>query len=131
MGRPTGDAAPRPRGAAFFDLDKTVIARSSTLVMGRTFMRDGLLSPATVVKSLYAQVVYQLVGADHDKMEQMRHAVIELTRGWEAERVRRLVRETVESGASSATLVDSRSGGRGSDAPEWASQRRMAFCPRW
>jgi HAD superfamily hydrolase (TIGR01490 family) len=84
------------REAAFFDLDKTVIARSSTLVMSRTFLRDGLISPATVIKSLYAQVVYHLVGADHEKMEQMRHAALELTRGWEAERVRRLVRETME-----------------------------------
>ena len=82
--------------AVFFDLDKTIIARSSTLVMGRTFFRDGLLTSSTVVKGLYAQAVYQLVGADHEKMEQMRHAALELTRGWEAERVRRLVRETVE-----------------------------------
>jgi HAD superfamily hydrolase (TIGR01490 family) len=82
--------------AAFFDLDKTVIARSSTLVMSRTFLKDGLISPVTVLKSLYAQVVYQLVGADHEKMEQMRHAALELTRGWEAERVRRLVRETMQ-----------------------------------
>jgi HAD superfamily hydrolase (TIGR01490 family) len=82
--------------AAFFDLDKTIIARSSTLMMGKTFFKDGLLSSSTVVKGLYAQAVYQLVGADHEKMEQMRHAALELTRGWEAERVRRLVRETVE-----------------------------------
>ncbi|MEX2505110.1 MAG: HAD-IB family hydrolase [Egicoccus sp.] len=83
--------------AAFFDLDKTIIAGSSTLVMGRTLMKDGLISPTTVVKSLYAQVVFQLVGADHEKMEQMRHVALELTRGWEAERVRRLVRETMET----------------------------------
>jgi HAD superfamily hydrolase (TIGR01490 family) len=82
--------------AAFFDLDKTIIARSSTLVMGRTFMRDGLLGPSTVVKTLYAQAVYQLVGADHERMEQARSAALELTRGWEADRVRRLVRETME-----------------------------------
>lgn len=93
------DIARRSRGAtsaAFFDLDKTIIARSSTLVMGRTFYRDGLLSPSVVLKGLYAQVVYQLVGADHAKMEQMRAAALDLTKGWEAERVRRLVRETIE-----------------------------------
>ncbi|MTV24886.1 HAD-IB family hydrolase [Nitriliruptoraceae bacterium ZYF776] len=82
--------------AAFFDLDKTIIARSSTLVMGRTFFKDGLISSSTVLKGLYAQVVYQLVGADHDKMEQMRRAAIDLTQGWEAARVRALVRETME-----------------------------------
>jgi HAD superfamily hydrolase (TIGR01490 family) len=82
--------------AAFFDLDKTIIARSSTLVMGRTFMKDGLLSPSVVIKGLYAQAVYQLVGADHEKMEQMRRAALDLTQGWDADRVRTLVRETVE-----------------------------------
>lgn len=82
--------------AAFFDLDKTIIARSSTLVMGRTFMKDGLLSPSVVVKGLYAQAVYQLVGADHEKMEQMRRAALDLTQGWDADRVRSLVHETVE-----------------------------------
>ncbi len=59
-------------------------------------MRDGLLSPTTVLRGMYAQAVYQLVGADHDRMEQMRHAMLELTRGWEAERIRRLVHETME-----------------------------------
>jgi HAD superfamily hydrolase (TIGR01490 family) len=82
--------------AAFFDLDKTIIARSSTLVMGRTFFKDGLISPSTVLKGLYAQAVYQLVGADHAKMEQMRRAALDLTQGWDADRVRKLVRETVE-----------------------------------
>ncbi len=82
--------------AAFFDLDKTIIARSSTLVMGRTFYRDGLISSSMVLKTLYAQVVYQLSGADHERMEQARHAALELTRGWEAERIATLVRETME-----------------------------------
>ena len=82
--------------AAFFDLDKTIIARSSTLMMGRSFLRDGLISPTTVLKSLYAQAVYQLIGADHESMEKMRQAILTLTTGWEVERVRRVVRETIE-----------------------------------
>ena len=97
--RMLGEVAARRTGAteaAFFDLDKTIIARSSTLVMSRTFLRDGLISPTMVMKSLYAQVVYNLVGADHEKMEQMRHALLDLSKGWEAERIRRLVRETME-----------------------------------
>jgi HAD superfamily hydrolase (TIGR01490 family) len=91
-----GERRSGAREAAFFDLDKTIIARSSTLVMGRTFFRDGLISPATVLRGLYAQAVYQLVGADHARMEQMRRAALDLTQGWDADRVRRLVRETME-----------------------------------
>lgn len=82
--------------AAFFDLDKTVLARSSVLAFGREMYRDGLVSRTTLLKGLYAQIVYSLVGADHDQMEQMRTALLELTKGWEAERVDRIVRETMD-----------------------------------
>ena len=57
--------------AAFFDLDKTIIAKSSVLAFGRSFYREGLLSRRSIVKSLYAQVVFMLVGADAEKMEKL------------------------------------------------------------
>src|SRR5690349_11504183 len=53
--------------AAFFDRDKTIIAKSSVLAFGRPFYREGLLSRRSIVKSLYAQVVFMLVGADADR----------------------------------------------------------------
>ena len=84
------------RAAAFFDLDKTVVAKSSTLAFGRELYREGLISPAVVLKGAYAQLVYQLVGADDERMERSRVALLELTRGWEVERVQRLVRETLQ-----------------------------------
>lgn len=94
-GEETGTAAGR-REAAFFDLDKTVVAKSSTLAFGRPLYREGLISPSVVVKGAYAQLAYQLVGANEQRMERSRVALLELTRGWEAERVQRLVRETLE-----------------------------------
>lgn len=96
MGRPTGDAAPEPRGAAFFDLDKTVIAKSSTLAFGREFYREGLLAPTVLLKGAYAQFAFQRFGANEDRMERSRVALLELTKGWEASRVQRLVRETLQ-----------------------------------
>ena len=44
--------------AAFFDLDKTVIATSSVMALGGTFYREGLISKRTIVRGIYAQVVY-------------------------------------------------------------------------
>jgi hypothetical protein len=67
--------------AAFFDLDKTVIATSSVMALGGTLYRDGLISKRTIVRGLYAQVVYLLVGADENKMDRMREAMLTLTRG--------------------------------------------------
>lgn len=84
------------RQAAFFDLDKTVVARSSTLAFGRELYREGMISPAVVLKGAYAQLAYQLLGANEDRMEKSRTALLKLTHGWEAERVQRLVRETMQ-----------------------------------
>jgi HAD superfamily hydrolase (TIGR01490 family) len=82
--------------AAFFDLDKTVIATSSVMALGGTFYRDGLISKRTIVRGLYAQVVYLLVGADEAKMERMREAMLALTKGWDQQHVKELVRETLD-----------------------------------
>lgn len=82
--------------AAFFDLDKTVIAKSSVLAFGRPFYREGLLSRRAIVKSAYAQVVFMLVGADEEKMEKLREAMLGLTRGWDQAHVAQIVRETLD-----------------------------------
>ena len=55
--------------AAFFDLDKTIIAKSSVLAFGRPLYREGLISRSAIARSIYAQIVYLLVGADEAKME--------------------------------------------------------------
>jgi HAD superfamily hydrolase (TIGR01490 family) len=82
--------------AAFFDLDKTIIAKSSVLAFGRTLYREGLLSRRAIVKSAYAQIVFMLVGADEEKMEKLRYAMQSLTKGWSQAQVAGIVRETLE-----------------------------------
>src|SRR5690606_38426871 len=46
-----------PRTAAFFDLDKTIIAKSSTLAFSRSFYQGGLINRRAVLRSAYAQFV--------------------------------------------------------------------------
>jgi HAD superfamily hydrolase (TIGR01490 family) len=82
--------------AAFFDLDKTVIARSSPLALGRSFMKEGLIGRSFFLKSLYAQLVFLLMGADDEKMDRRREEAARLTAGWEADKVRRVVKEVLE-----------------------------------
>src|SRR5688500_10143104 len=81
--------------AAFFDLDKTVIARSSTLAFGKPLMREGMISRGMILKAVYAQLVYHLLGADEAKMEKMRVALLELTKGWERDKLEALITETI------------------------------------
>ena len=52
--------------AAFFDLDKTIIAKSSVLAFGRPLYREGLISRSAIARSVYAQLVYMLVGLDKE-----------------------------------------------------------------
>jgi HAD superfamily hydrolase (TIGR01490 family) len=82
--------------AAFFDLDKTIIAKSSVMAFGGPFYREGLISKRTIVRGIYAQLVYMFVGADDEKMERMREAMLTLTRGWDQARIKEIVRETLE-----------------------------------
>lgn len=84
-----------PRTAAFFDLDKTVIAKSSTLAFGRSFYQGGLINRRAVLRTAYAQFVYLVGGADHDQMEGMRKYLSELCRGWNVQQVREIVAETL------------------------------------
>ena len=81
----------RPRAAAFFDLDKTIIAKSSTLAYGPSFYRNGLISRGDAIRGAVAQLLFSRHGASHDRMEQIRAHVSQLCRGWPADRVRDIV----------------------------------------
>ncbi|MDK1476342.1 HAD family hydrolase [Streptomyces sp. 549] len=84
-----------PRTAAFFDLDKTVIAKSSTLTFSKSFYHGGLINRRAVLRTAYAQFVYLLGGADHDQMERMRQYLSALCRGWNVQQVQEIVAETL------------------------------------
>ncbi|WP_371725679.1 HAD-IB family hydrolase [Mycobacterium sp. DBP42] len=83
------------RTAAFFDLDKTVIAKSSTLAFSKPFFDQGLLNRRTVLKSTYAQFLFLMSGADHDQMDRMRSYITNMCTGWDVEQVKSIVGETL------------------------------------
>ncbi|MGY1591090.1 HAD-IB family hydrolase [Geodermatophilus sp. SYSU D00708] len=83
------------RAAAFFDLDKTVIAKSSTLAFGRPFFQGGLINRRAVLKGAYAQFVFSLSGADAQQMERMRAQITQMCTGWDVATVHEIVRETL------------------------------------
>jgi HAD superfamily hydrolase (TIGR01490 family) len=99
------------RSAAFFDLDKTVIATSSALAFGRPFYRDGLITKRDVVKTAYAQFVFKRAGADDQSMSRTRDYIAALCKGWRVEQVQQIVNETLHElidpyvYAEAATLI--------------------------
>ncbi|AVL99392.1 HAD-IB family hydrolase [Gordonia iterans] len=87
---------PPTRSAAFFDLDKTVIARSSALAFTRQFYDGGLLTKRGMLRSAIAQLQFLLTSDHTDQVEKMRRHVTEMCAGWEAATVRSIVSETLD-----------------------------------
>src|SRR5690606_23454454 len=83
-------------GAAFFDLDRTVVARSSALAFGRPFYRDGLIKRRDMIKGAYAQLAFRLGGADAAAMARTRDYLAQLCKGWSVEQVRQIVTEALD-----------------------------------
>ena len=84
-----------PRTAAFFDLDKTVIAKSSTLTFSKSFYQGGLINRRAALRTAYAQFVFLVGGMDHDQMERTREYLSSLVRGWNVQQVKEIVAETL------------------------------------
>ncbi|GAA4658773.1 HAD-IB family hydrolase [Gordonia humi] len=84
------------RVAAFFDLDKTVIARSSVLAFTRPFYEGGLLSRRTMLRSAIAQLQFLLTSAEANHVDRLRKHVTDMSTGWDAEQVRSIVAETLD-----------------------------------
>jgi HAD superfamily hydrolase (TIGR01490 family) len=92
LGRPRPLAA---RSAAFFDLDKTIIAKSSTLAMGRPLYAGGLINRRAALRTAYAQLVFSIGGADEASMTRMRRQAERMCAGWDVEKVKAIVDEAL------------------------------------
>src|SRR5271155_1361334 len=83
------------RAAAFFDLDKTVIAKASLIAFSRPFYREGLVTRRILAQGLWGQALFLRFGARPEALERLRLRMLALTEGWEQERVKRIVADTL------------------------------------
>ncbi len=83
------------RVAAFFDLDKTIIATSASAALSRPFYQGGLVTRTDVLRSAYAHFLFVVGSADADQTERMRKHLSDLATGWDVEKVKQIVAETV------------------------------------
>jgi HAD superfamily hydrolase (TIGR01490 family) len=82
--------------AAFFDLDKTVIAKSSTLAFTGKLYKAGILGRRTLLRAAIGQLMYVTFGADEDQLDRAREAMLELTKGWDRAEIEKIVTEALE-----------------------------------
>ena len=70
-----------PRGAAFFDLDKTLMAGSSGIFFARAAYETGMISRRRLAKDIYENVRFRLLGSTDDRADDVRRRVGEMIQG--------------------------------------------------
>lgn len=81
--------------AAFFDLDKTVIARASMVAFGKSFRQAGMINRRVMARAAWNGLVFHTLGADEERMRKFRESALRITRGWDHDAVGALVRDTL------------------------------------
>ena len=83
--------------AAFFDLDKTILATASAMALSSPLVHAGVMSRWDSLRATIVQLPYLFTGADDDRMRSMMHALGELTRGWDPQYVEKIVNSVTSS----------------------------------
>jgi HAD superfamily hydrolase (TIGR01490 family) len=84
-------------GAAFFDLDRTLISRSSSLSLAPAFHRRGLLRRRDRTKALLAQLVFVRYGAGTSRVGRTAESGMAFLKGLPVETMREIVTEAVDT----------------------------------
>jgi HAD superfamily hydrolase (TIGR01490 family) len=82
--------------AAFFDLDKTIIAKAAMAAFRRPLYAGGLVNRRSLTRSVFAHFVYLHLRASEQRSDQMRRSILRITKGWKREEVVGIVEETLE-----------------------------------
>ncbi|MDR7330817.1 HAD family hydrolase [Corynebacterium guangdongense] len=88
---------PEHRVAAFFDLDKTIIATSSAYAFGKEFMHNGLISHTEAFQISLAKGTYMVAGHSSEQMDASRDQLTSLVSGWSVSEVSRITTEAMHT----------------------------------
>ncbi len=83
-------------GAAFFDLDRTLLRRASALALAGTFRERGLISRSQLAKAAAWQLLFVLRGASHEMVRRAAEDGLVLLRGFTPDEMRNLVADAME-----------------------------------
>jgi HAD superfamily hydrolase (TIGR01490 family) len=78
------------RGAAFFDLDRTLIAGSSSFQFGRVAYKAGMLTRRDMARDAYENIVFRLRGSTDAGTDALRARVSEMLKGAKVRDLQRL-----------------------------------------
>jgi HAD superfamily hydrolase (TIGR01490 family) len=82
--------------AAFFDLDRTLLRRSSALALAGSFRRRGMISRWTLARAAAWQLLFVARGASHEAVRRAAEEGLVVLRGRTPEEIRDLVADAME-----------------------------------
>jgi len=82
--------------AAFFDLDRTLLRRSSALALAGSFRERGLISRRQLLQAAAWQLLFVARGASHEAVRRGAEDGLRLLAGYRPEELRELVAEAME-----------------------------------
>ncbi len=85
-----------PRTAAFFDVDRTLLAGASGLHLAQPLRKRGLLTARQLARTLLIQLSFAARGSDHDQLDRYTEGVRDLMAGWDRDLVVQTVEEELE-----------------------------------
>lgn len=82
--------------AAFFDLDRTLLRRSSALALAGSFRERGLISRRALLRAAWWQLLFVARGASHEAVRSAAEDGLKLLDGYPVEALREVVAEAME-----------------------------------
>ncbi|HSX21790.1 MAG TPA: HAD-IB family hydrolase [Gaiellaceae bacterium] len=82
--------------AAFFDLDRTLLRRSSALALAGTFRERGIISRTQLAKAAGWQLLFVMRGASHNAVQRAAEEGMAVLRGHTPDELRALVADAME-----------------------------------
>jgi HAD superfamily hydrolase (TIGR01490 family) len=82
--------------AAFFDLDRTLLRRSSALALAGSFRERGLISRTQLLKAAAWQLLFVARGASHEAVRSAAEDGLRILEGYRPAQLRELVAEAIE-----------------------------------
>jgi HAD superfamily hydrolase (TIGR01490 family) len=83
--------------AAFFDLDRTLLRRSSALALAPAFRRRGIITRRMMVEAAAWQLLFMVRGASHEAVRRAAEDGLLLLRGHTPDEMRELVADSMET----------------------------------
>ena len=85
------------RGAAFFDLDKTLMEGSSAIHFGRAAYRAGMLSRSQLIRDAWANIKFRLEGSTDESTEALKERILASLAGQRRTDLARLAPDVLSS----------------------------------